>query len=315
MKIVVLDGYTVNPGDLSWDNITNLGSVEIHDRTKSQDIIPRAREADVLVVNKVRIGATEINALSKLKAICLLATGHDNVDIDTAKEKGIEVYNVAGYGNESVAQHTLALILALTNRIERHHDSIRQGRWSGQPDFSYSLHTVTELKGKKLGIIGYGQIGSRVGELGRSFGMNILTLDRSNTQDKLVKLVSLEVLLSQSDFITLHLPLTEDTAEMINTETLSLMKPSAYLINTGRGGLVNEQALLMALSADKIAGAALDVLKVEPPQQRDRLIFQRKVILTPHMAWRSIEARTTLIEGVAGNIGRIGTGDYTNRVV
>ncbi len=315
MRVVVLDGYTVNPGDLTWDPLMKWGEVKVYDRTQPSEFDDRAARADVLVVNKYRLDRDSIDRVSTLKAVCLLATGYDNVDIKAAEERGIAVFNAVGYGSDSVAQHTLALMLALTNRVGTYARSVRAGDWSAQDDFTYALHSVTELRDKTLGIIGYGMIGSRVGALAQAFGMHLQALRRSSKSDGDVKRVDREELFATSDFVTLHTPLTDRTRGMINRSALDLMKPTAYVINTGRGALINEADLVSALSAGQIAGAALDVLSLEPPRDRNPLIHAPNVIITPHMAWSSVEARKTLIQMVADNIGSFTRGDTQHRVV
>lgn len=314
MKVVILDGYTVNPGDLSWDPITSLADTTIHDRSSEDQILTRAEDAEVLVVNKVRITDDHMAALPALKAICLLATGYDNVDIAAAKDLGIQVYNAVGYGTESVAQHTLAMMLAFINRVESHHWSVQEGDWSAREDFSYSLNTVQELKGKTLGIIGYGKIGQRVAELSRAFGMDILAISRSG-EKKGATIVDKEELFAKSHFITLHAPLNKGTREIINRQSLSLMRKNAVILNTGRGGLINEDDLIEALYQEKIGGAILDVLSVEPPTASNRLCQMKNAWITPHMAWRSLEARRALIAIVADNMKYYQNEIDRNRVV
>ncbi len=313
MKIVVLDGYTVNPGDLSWAPLEALGELTVYDRTKPADIVERCLGASAVVVNKVRIGAVEMEALPALRGVFLLASGYDNVDVEAARQRHVRVYNAVGYGTDSVAQHTMSLILAMTNRVETHHHSVLSGHWSAQEDFSYTLLTVSELAGKTLGIIGFGKIGRRVGELAAAFGMTILYSGGSTRPSP--GAVDLPTLFSQSDFITLHAPLNDATRYLINRETLALMKSSAKLINTGRGALIDETALLDALVERRIAGAALDVLTFEPPHHDHPLFSAPGVLVTPHMAWSSVEARRRLLEIVAANIARLSADDLTNRVV
>ncbi|MCB0664461.1 MAG: D-2-hydroxyacid dehydrogenase [Saprospiraceae bacterium] len=314
MNVVILDGYTVNPGDLDWEPIEGKGEVSIYDRTDDSDIIPRGKSADVLLVNKVKIKAHHMDAMPNLQAICLLATGFDNVDVQAAKDRNIRVYNAVGYGTESVAQHTLSMMLSFTNKVESHHRSVQIGHWSQQDDFSYSLHTVHELKGKAIGIIGYGKIGQRVGELARAFGMNVLVIKRDSAAPG-AEQVEKEDLFRNSHFISLHAPLNEETREIINRDSLRLMRPEAVIVNTGRGGLINETDLLEALRNEQISGAVLDVLSVEPPSATNPLLHARNVLITPHMAWRSLEARKELIAIVAKNIENLSENNDENRVV
>jgi len=314
MEIVILDGYTVNPGDLDWTVIESKGTVRRFDRTAADQIVDRVGDAEVLIVNKVRILDEHLSKFPKVKAICLLATGYDNVDIAAAKKHGVKVFNAVGYGSESVAQHTLAMMLAYTNRIELHHQSVQKGDWSAQEDFSYSLNTVSELCGKKLGVIGYGKIGQRVGELARAFGMEILTIKRSGEKPG-AKSVDKDELFKESHFITLHAPLNEATKEIVDRDSLAMMRSDAVIINTGRGGLINEDDLAEAILSKKIGGAILDVLSVEPPEASHRLLHLKNVMITPHMAWRSREARSRLLQIVADNIGHFKSGLDKNRVV
>lgn len=312
--MVILDGYTVNPGDLSWDPITSLAETTIHDRSSIDQILSRAQDAEVLVVNKVQITRDHMAVLPALKGICLLATGYDNIDITAAKDLGIRVYNAVGYGTESVAQHTLAMMLAFTNRIESHHWSVQRGDWSAQEDFSYSLNTVQELKGKTLGIIGYGKIGQRVAELSRAFGMDIMAISRSGDK-KGTTIVEKEELFAKSHFITLHAPLNEGTREIINRQSLGIMQKDAVILNTGRGGLIREDDLIEALYHKKIGGAILDVLSIEPPAASNRLCQMKNAWITPHMAWRSLEARKALIKIVADNMNYYQNEIDRNRIV
>jgi glycerate dehydrogenase len=314
MNIVVLDGYTVNPGDLSWDHISALGNLTLYDRTPTCLLVERSVSAHILVVNKVRVTAEQIAQLPELKCICLLATGYDNIDLDSAKERGIKVFNAVGYGTESVAQHTLALMLASTNRVKDHHTSVRQGVWSSQDNFSYSLHTMYELKGKHLGIIGYGKIGRRVAEMASVFGMQIMTTSKAEVRLPVLK-VDFEELCRSCHFISLHAPLTTENTEIICKKSLALMRADCTIINTGRGGLINEDDLAWAISTGKIAGAALDVLSIEPPPASNRLIQLPGVLITPHMAWRSIEARNALIAIVAKNIQNFSNGRFEGSLV
>ncbi|NND05076.1 MAG: D-2-hydroxyacid dehydrogenase [Saprospiraceae bacterium] len=315
MKIVVLDGYTVNPGDLDWQPILDLGDVDLYDRSLPTEIVPRSLGAEVILVNKVRIGEEEMSELPDLKGICMLATGYDNVDIEEARNNGISVYNAVGYGSESVAQHAMALMLAFANRVESHHRSVQQGDWSVQDDFSYTLHSVSELKGKTLGIFGYGKIGRRLGEMALVFGMHVLGHARNAITDSNVESVDQEELFRRSDFLSLHAPLTEQTKEVVNARTLASMKRSAVLINTGRGGLVNEQDLIESVTTGQIAGAGLDVLQKEPPRDKNPVLHIKDILVTPHMAWRSREARRALIAIAAENISRVKSGSKENRII
>jgi glycerate dehydrogenase len=314
MNVVILDGYTVNPGDLSWGPLEAHGNVTIYDRTSPDQIFERSRLAEILIVNKVKIQGDLLIKLPQLKAICLLATGYDNVDVDAAKKYDVKVYNAVGYGTESVAQHTLAMILAFTNRVESHHRSVQSGDWSAQADFSYSLNTVRELKGKILGIIGYGKIGKRVGDLASAFGMEVFALSRSGEKEG-AKVVDAKTLFGSSHIISLHAPLNDGTRKIVNRDTLAIMRKDAFIVNTGRGGLINEKDLTAALLNKTIAGAILDVLTIEPPNAANPLCYLENAWITPHMAWKSLEARKTLIAMVAENIQHYKNRELTNRVV
>lgn len=318
MKITILDGHGINPGDLDFAPLEALGEVVVYSTTLEHDIVERSRDCDVLIVNKVKLQRRHIEKLTNLSAICLFATGFDNVDVVAAKEHGVSVYNAIGYGTESVAQHVIAMMLSFTNRVESHHRSVMAGDWATQQQFSYSLHTITELSGKSLGIIGYGRIGQRVGDLARSFGMNVLVPNRGKTYHNDEKVLSFGDLLGQADYLSLHAPLTDETRALICKETLSKMQHHAIIINTGRGDLINETDLAHALNHGKIAGAALDVVSIEPPDpQNPSILFSAKnCVITPHMAWRSIEARTRLLHIVAANIQHHIDGTSTeNRIV
>lgn len=313
MNICVLDGFALNPGDLSWEPIENMGNLSIFDRTEPDDIVERAGDAEVLLVNKVKIEQRHFDALPRLRLVCLLATGYDNVDIEAAAARKIPVCNAVGYGTESVAQHTIAMMLAFTNRVEAHNRSVQRGDWSVQEDFAYSVNTITELKGKVLGVLGYGKIGQRVAGLARAFGMRVLVVSRSGPKPG-VDVVPFSTMMKESHYVSLHVPLTPNTREIINAESLGLMRSDAVLINTGRGALINEKDLRQFIVNGKIKGAILDVLSHEPPYAAHPLFSLPQVMLTPHTAWRSLEARRQLIATVAQNIKRWSDGCPQNVV-
>jgi glycerate dehydrogenase len=315
MTIVVLDGYTVNPGDLNWEPIAKLGELILYDRTLDHEIVSRSMPAELLIVNKVKISREHMDKLPHLKAIFLLATGYDNIDVEAAKMKRIALYNAVGYSTESVAQHTMALILSFFNQVEKHNISVKQGDWSGQPDFSYALAPVYQLKSKTIGLLGFGKIGQRVAELCHGFGMNVIASTRSSFDHPIVSSVSFSDLLVQSDIISLHMPLTPSTRQIINQETLDQMKENVLIINTARGDLINEAVLLKAIQKGKVKGAALDVLSTEPPHSEHPFFGNERILITPHMAWRSVEARSELIFTVAENIQHFINGRSHNRVV
>jgi len=318
MRIAILDGHGINPGDLDFSPLAALGELTVYDHTQQDQILERSQGSEIVIVNKVKLNGEIITKLHDLSAICLFATGYDNVDIAAAKQQGVAVYNAIGYGTESVAQHVMALILSHTNRVEAHHRSVISGDWSEKKQFSYSLHTVTELSGKTLGIIGYGRIGQRVAQLARVFGMEIIVPDRNKTYDHGEKCLPLQELFGTSDYISLHAPLSDDTRHLINAKTLTQMQSHAILINTGRGDLVQETDLAHALNTEMIAGAALDVVSTEPPDSANPspLFSAKNCLITPHMAWRSIEARKRLLNITAANIVHHREQTHTeNRVV
>lgn len=303
MKIVVLDGYTLNPGDLSWNALERLGDVTVYERTPAEKVVERAKSASIVFTNKTPLNGQAIKELDCLKYIGVLATGYNVVDIVAAREQGIVVSNVPGYGTASVAQFTFALILELCHRVQRHSDTVFQGRWSAAKDFSYWDIPLIELADKTIGIIGFGEIGSKVGDLATAFGMNIIANGRKQIgQDerKNFRWANLDYLLEHSDIVSLHCPLLPETQGLINSDRLKRMKRSAFLINTSRGPLVAEKDLADALNNDIISGAALDVLSTEPPSAENPLLHAKNCIITPHMAWATKEARQRLM-GIAVN--------------
>ena len=292
MKLVILDGYTVNPGDLSWEAFHTLGDCTVYDRTPPGEILPRARDAEILLTNKTILSADTIASLPKLRYIGVLATGYNVVDVAAARAQGVTVANIPGYGTHSVAQHTMALILELTNDVGRHAGRVAEGAWSKSPDFCFWDQPLVELDGLTLGIVGYGAIGRCVADMGRGFGMKIVAATR-HAHEVAPGVVFLPVneLLRQSDVVSLHCPLTEETRGFINERSLALMKPSAFLINTARGLLIDEAALAGALHDKRIAGAGLDVLYVEPPQAGNPLLTAPRCLITPHQSWGTRAAR------------------------
>jgi len=304
MKIVVLDGYTANPGDLSWEGLEAFGEVKVYDRTKPSETIERAQGADIILTNKVVISREVMTALPNLKYIGVLATGYNVIDIKAAHERGIIVTNVPAYSTESVVQMVFAHLLTVTNHTEHYAHENRQGRWSQCPDFCYWDNPICELSGKTFGIIGLGSIGMRVAQIALAFGMKVKALT-SKSATELPNGISksdLQELLQTSDFISLHCPLTEDTHHLINAETLSWMSPTAILINTGRGPLVDDIALAEALKAGRLKAYCADVITVEPPQPHHPLLEVDNAYLTPHIAWATIEARSRLIQIATANV-------------
>jgi len=318
MKIVVLDGYTLNPGDLSWSELEALGDCTVHDRTAPEQVAERIREADAVLTNKVALGAETLAQVPGLQYIGVLATGFNIVDVEAARRGGVAVTNVPGYSTDSVAQLTFALLLELTHHVGHHAQTVRAGRWSAGPDFSYQDFPVLELRGLTLGIIGFGQIGQAVARLARCFGLHVLAHRRprhlADGDWVDIEFVDLDALFGRSDVVSLHCPLTPETAGLIGPDSLRRMKPSAFLLNTSRGPLVDEAALAEALDSGRIAGAGLDVLSREPPLPDNPLLRARNCLVTPHLAWASGAARTRLMTAAARNLHAFQTGHPLNRV-
>lgn len=304
MRIVVLDGFTANPGDLSWAAIQALGECTIHDRTADDDIVPRAADADIILTNKTALPRDVIDRLPKARMIGVLATGVNVVDVEAAKARGIPVCNVPEYSTASVAQAVFGLVMELTLRTGHHDRTVHEGRWAACEDFCYWDGNLVEIAGLTLGIVGYGRIGAAVARVGRAFDMRILAHRRSGAGPVAGggEYVDLDRLFRESDIVSLHCPLTPQTKGMIDAARLATMKPTAYLVNTARGGLVNEADLAAALDAGTIAGAGLDVLSVEPPPASNPLLGARNCVITPHIAWATRAARQRLLEVTAANI-------------
>lgn len=313
MKIVITDGYTLNPGDLSWQAFDDLGDVTYYDRTAPALVAERCAAADIIITNKTPINAGTISAAKKLKAIAVTATGYNVVDSATARSKNIPVCNVPIYGTDSVAQHAFALILELTNYVGENSRSVERGEWSSSADWCYSKSPIMELNGKTLGIVGYGRIGKQTARIAEAFGMRVIHNKRSSVTTAAGN-VTLEALFAESDFISLHCPLTPDNTGFINRKLFSQMKPTAFLINTSRGQLINEEDLADALKSRKFAGAALDVLSSEPPPSNHPLIGLPGCIITPHNAWLSFEARQRLMKVTFENVSAILKGTPRNVV-
>jgi len=316
MNIVILDGYSANPGDLSWEELKTLGNVTVYDRTSPSETVIRAAEADIVLTNKVVIGRGEIAQLPHLKYIGVLATGYNVVDIEAAHERGITVTNVPAYSTESVAQMVFAHLLTVTNRTEYYAQENRKGRWTKNKDFCYWDFSHMELSGKLFGIVGLGNIGQRVAAIAHAFGMRVCALT-SKSEDQLPSYVekkSLEELFSESDIISLHCPLTPDTRHLINSETLQMMKPSAILINTGRGPLIDDQAVADALAEGRLGAFCADVLTEEPPKADNPLLKQPNAFTTPHIAWASTEARIRLLQVAINNVRSFLSGQPQNVV-
>lgn len=298
MKIVDLDGFALNPGDISFDVFRNLGEFTCYDRTDEDKVVERSISADALLINKILMNKEVLSQLPNLKYIGVLATGYDNVDINYAKEKGIVVTNIPGYSTEAVAQMTFAFILELANNVALHDASVKALDWSRSEDFCYWKTPIMELSGKTIGLFGFGEIGKQVAKIAHAFNMKVLVYSRTRKQtecDEYISWVSKEELFKNSDFISLHCPLNEESNGIINKETLASMKKSAFLVNTARGKLVNEDDLSEALNSGVIAGAALDVLCDEPPSEENTLLKARNIIITPHISWAAKEARERLV--------------------
>ncbi len=304
MKIVVLDGYSVNPGDLSWELFEDLGELTVYPRTKSEETIARSLGAEILLTNKVIIDKKVMDALPDLKYIGVLATGYNVVDTEEAGKRGIVVTNIPAYSTDSVAQMTFAHLLNITNRIGHYATENRKGRWSGNRDFCYWDTQIPELSGKTLGIVGLGNIGLKVAEIARIFGMDVFAFthrDASSMPSGIQK-TTLDGLLSTSDILTLHCPLTAETCEMINSDTIMKMKRGAILINTGRGRLVNERDVAEALASGQLAAYGADVMCEEPPSSDNPLFGAPNAFITPHIARATLEARMRLMTVAAGNV-------------
>lgn len=315
MKLVVLDGHTLNPGDLSWEGLRALVDCDIHDRCWTSEVAPRAKDAELVLTNKVAIPRATLEQLPKLKFIGVTATGYNMVDVAAASERGVVVSNVPIYGTRSVSQMVFAHLLNLTQRVAEHAQTVRDGRWAASPDFCYWDWPLIELEGLTLGVVGYGRIGQAVAELARAFGMRVLAHSRSKRSAEGVEFADLETLLRTSDVVSLHCPLTPETEKIIDRERLALMKPTAFLINTSRGALIDEDALADALNAGRLAGAGLDVLSHEPPPAAHPLYAAKNCYVTPHIAWATRAARARLLQATLDNVAAFLAGRPRNRVV
>lgn len=316
MKIVVLDGYGLNPGDLSWEGMQALGELTVYDRTAPDELLQRAAGAEALITNKTVITAQGMAALPALKYIGVLATGYNIIDVKAAKERGIIVANIPAYSTESVAQMVFAHILNITQRVGHYAYANRHGRWANNPDFCYWDTNLVELAGKKIGIIGLGNTGKATARIAAAFGMQVSAYT-SKPQSELpagMQKMELEEIFRECDVVSLHCPLTPDTQGLVNAARLSAMKPSAILINTGRGPLVNEQDLADALNKGVIAAAGLDVLSSEPPRYTNPLLTARNCFITPHIAWATKEARVRLMDIAVENLKGYMEGEIRNNV-
>lgn len=304
MKIVVLDAYTLNPGDLSWDELRKIGEVDIFDRTSHGETAHRIAHAQLVLTNKTVLTREHLDGAKHLRYIGVMATGYNVVDVEAAREKGITVTNVPAYSTASVAQLAFAFILHFATKLSQYTQSVARGDWAVSKDFTYMLEPVIELQGKVLGIVGFGQTGQALARIGQAFGMRIIVSHTHPDRDRMagVEFVQLEDVFRDADFISLHLPLRKENERFVNASLLQLMKPQAYLINTSRGGLIEENDLANALNSDQIAGAGLDVLSEEPPSNLNPLLHAKNACITPHIAWASKEARLRLMDVLIQNI-------------
>ena len=315
MNICVLDGFTLNPGDLSWDELRHIGSCEIHDRTLLGEIISRAKSAEIVLTNKTPLHRETLAALPKLKYIGVLATGTNVVDLVAARERNIVVTNVPAYGSRSVAQATIALLLELTNHVGHHAQRVRDGEWTRAKDWCFWDSPLVELDGLTLGVVGFGRIGAAVAGIAQALGMNVIAYNPTpKPMSHFMKCDNLETLFRTSDVVSLHCPLTPLTQKLVNAERLGWMKPSAFLLNTSRGPLVDEVALANALNSGRIAGAALDVLSVEPPAAGNPLLSAKNCLITPHNAWGTRAARARLLQLAVENVRAFIAGKPQNMV-
>jgi glycerate dehydrogenase len=317
MRMVVLDGYTLNPGDNPWDALARLGKLTVYDRTPAEHIVPRAQSAAIVLTNKTPLSAATLAQLPALRFIAVLATGYNVVDVAAARARGIPVSNVPEYGTDSVAQHVFALVLELCQRVGDHNAAVHAGEWSTTPDFCFWKASPIELAGLTMGIVGFGRIGRRVGELAHAFGMRVLAAGGSRREPPAYQpfaWCTIPELFSEADVVSLHCPLTADNAAFVNRALLARMKSTAFLINTARGGLVDETALAHALESGVLAGAAVDVVSQESIRPGNPLLAARNCLITPHMAWGSLAARRRLMAAAVQNVEAFLAGQPINVV-
>jgi glycerate dehydrogenase len=315
-RIVVLDAYTLNPGDNPWTELAAQGELSVFDRSQGAEIVERARGAEVVLTNKTPLDADALAALPGLRGVCVLATGVNVVDVVAAARHGVPVCNIPAYSTASTAQHTIALLLELTNQVGQHARAVREGQWANARDFSFTLAPMTELDGLVLGVVGFGAIGGRVGEIARALGMKVLAAGdaRRDTDPLWLERAPLDELFRSADVVTLHCPLSDETRGLVNAARLSTMRPSALLINAGRGPLVDEADLAEALERGVIAGAAVDVLSQEPPRADNPLLGARHCLITPHNAWATLAARRRAMQITVENVRGILQGKAQNVV-
>ncbi|WP_372872938.1 D-2-hydroxyacid dehydrogenase [Shewanella sp.] len=314
-SICVLDGYTLNPGDLDWSVLAPFGDYQLYHRTAPEQVHERAAGKSVLFTNKTPLDAATLEALPELRYIGVLATGTNVVDVEAARRLGIAVTNVPGYGPDAVAQMAFAHVLHHASRVAEHHQAVKQGAWSAQPDFCFTLGALESLSGKTLGLVGFGDIARQMARIGQAFGMQLLVHSRSQPKDLPadIEFVSLDALFARSDVLSLHCPLTPQTEYMVNASTLALMKPAALIVNTARGGLVDEAALASALHQGRVR-AAVDVLSSEPPRPDNPLLHAPNISITPHNAWATVKARQKLLDIAIANLAAFVAGEKRNRV-
>lgn len=305
MKIVVLDGYTLNPGDITWEGMEALGEVTVYDRTKEEDIVSRIGDAEVVYTNKTPLTKETFDACPNIKFVGILATGYNIVDVEAAKEKGIPVSNIPTYGTAAVSQYAMALLLELCHHIGEHSDCVKKGDWTNNPDWCFWNYPLVELAGKTMGIIGFGRIGQDTGKLAQAFGMKVLAYDahkRPELESETCKYVDLDTLFAESDVISLHCPLFAETEGIINKDTIAKMKTGVMIINDSRGPLIVEKDLRDALNDGKVAGAAVDVVSTEPIRMDNPLLQAKNMIITPHIAWAPKESRQRLMNLAVENL-------------
>ncbi len=315
MKIVVLDGYALAHDDLSWEALNALGDVTVYDRTTKETVVAHARGADILLTNKTRLREPELAQLESVRYIGVLATGYNIVDVAYAKSRGIVVTNVPSYGTDAVAQYVFALLLQICHHVVEHAALVREGKWNRHEDFCFWDYPLVELAGKTLGIVGYGRIGKRAAEIARAFGMQVMVYTRSNrAPEPGIEFVDFNVLVESADVISLHCPLTDETRGILSAEAFQKMKDGVVIINTARGPLIDETALLEGLKSGKVYAAGLDVLAVEPPREHHPLFDMPNCFVTPHIAWAPVEARQRLMNTAIDNVKAFIDGNPVNRV-
>lgn len=316
MRIVILDGYTLNPGDLDWSPIKSLGEVTVYDRTTPGQVVERAESAPIVLTNKVEITREMMEQLPDLKYIGVMATGFNIIDLPAAADHGITVTNVKGYSTYAVAQHTFALLFALLNRVETHSDLVHAGKWAASEDFTFRETPLLEVAEKTIGLIGLGDIGQKVADVAKALGMRVIAYRKNpeKTTDPDIQMVTLDEVFRQSDVLSLHTPLSTETEHIVNKENLEKMKATAYLLNTARGALINEADLAAALNNQDIAGAGLDVLCTEPPSPDTPLLNAKNCVITPHVAWSLLETRERLMHLISQNIKAYLRGEPVNKV-